>query len=207
MLSKILDISTKICKVCFENIDFAFNSAICNKCFNALECIYEQFDINGIDVECIYNYDEEFSKLLYRFKGCYDYELKDIFLCRQKCYLKIKYSDFFMVPVPSWKQEDEIRGFNHVIEIFKLLNLPIINCLEKKENFKQSNLPKVEREKIKNKLKVINGHVIKNKKILIIDDVLTTGSTIKAVINLLENYSPKIIKVLILARKCRKKAK
>ena len=199
--------ATNICKVCFKNIDFGIDNYICNKCFNELDCIYNVFFINNVKALCIYNYDESLTNLLYRFKGCFDYELKDVFLSRQKSYLKTKFFNYYMVPIPSWKEDDEIRGFNHVEEIFKTLNIPIIKCLRKKERFKQSELKKREREKIKQKIEIVNGDLLKGKNILIVDDVMTTGSTIKAAINLINYYDPKKIKVLILARKCRKNKK
>ena len=42
-----------------------------------------------------------------------------------------------------------------------------------------------------------------NKKILIVDDVMTTGSTVKHAIEIIKKKKPKIIKVLILAKNCR----
>ena len=42
-----------------------------------------------------------------------------------------------------------------------------------------------------------------NKKVLIVDDVLTTGSSIKASIELLKKYKPKKMKGLVVAEKCR----
>lgn len=172
-----------------------------------MDYIYEEFEIKNVKAVCIYNYDDVFANLLYRFKGCFDYELKDAFISRQKSYLKIKYLNYVLIPVPSWKEDDETRGFNHIEEIFKSLKLPIIKCLRKKEKFKQSGLTKQERKKIKQKIEVIDGTLLKDKNILIVDDVMTTGSTISAVIELLAQYQPKNIKVLVLARKCRKNKK
>lgn len=198
---------THTCKVCFQTIDFGFDRHICDKCFNDLVCIYDQFELKNVNVMCIYDYNETLANLLYRFKGCFDYELKDIFLSRQITYLKIKYLKYTLVPIPSWVEDDDIRGFNHVEEIFKLLNLPIIKCLRKKEKFKQSSLNKKNRENVKQKLEIIDEQKIVGENILIVDDVMTTGSTIKAAIDLVSEYRPKSISVLILARKCRKNKK
>ena len=116
----------------------------------------------------------------------------------------MKYFGYYIVCIPSSLEDDKKRGFNHVEEIFKLLNLNHINVLRKKFAFKQSDLPKKEREKIIDKLEVIDGFKIKDKKILLVDDVLTTGSSIKSAIRLITKYHPKDIKVLVLAHNCRK---
>jgi predicted amidophosphoribosyltransferase len=45
-----------------------------------------------------------------------------------------------------------------------------------------------------------NGEQIRDKKILIVDDVFTTGSTVKSMIRLLERYKPKKIQILLLSK-------
>ena len=152
----------------------------------------------------IYRYNNFFKSLLYQFKGCYDIELRNVFLEKQLPFLKMKYFGYYIVCIPSSLEDDKKRGFNHVEEIFKLLNLNHINVLRKKFAFKQSDLPKKEREKIIDKLEVIDGFKIKDKKILLVDYVLTTGSSIKSAIRLITKYHPKDIKVLVLAHNCRK---
>ena len=119
-------------------------------------------------------------------------------------YLKLKFYGYYIVYIPSSMEDDKKRGFNHVKEMFRSLNLKSIDCLRKKYKFKQSSLSKKEREKIIDKLEVIDGKLITGKKILIVDDVLTTGSSIKAAIKLITKYHPKLIKVLVLAHNCRK---
>lgn len=152
----------------------------------------------------IYRYNNFFKSLLYQFKGCYDIELRDVFLEKQAFYLRIKYFGYYLVYIPSSFEDDKKRGFNHVEEIFKLLNLKYIKLLRKKYHFKQSDLSKKEREKIIDKLEIIDGFRVKDKKILLVDDVLTTGSSIKSAIRLITKYQPKDIKVLVLAHNCRK---
>ena len=115
--------------------------------------------------------------------------------------LKILYHDYLVIPIPSWKDDDNKRDFNHVFEIFSSLNLKMCPCLHKKENIKQSSLNKEQRLKTKNLY--IDKVNLTNKKILIVDDVMTTGSTVKHAIEIIKKKKPKIIKVLILAKNCR----
>lgn len=196
---------TNICKICFKKFESINHKAeICQNCYDKFECIYENWKICNIDILAIYRYNNFFKSLLYQFKGCYDIELRNVFLEKQLPFLKMKYFGYYIVCIPSSLEDDKKRGFNHVEEIFKLLNLNHINVLRKKFAFKQSDLPKKEREKIIDKLEVIDGFKIKDKKILLVDDVLTTGSSIKSAIRLITKYHPKDIKVLVLAHNCRK---
>lgn len=159
-----------------------------------------KFNAFGHEAIAVYDYNETIKKLIYVYKGCYDYELKDIFLSRFIPYLKIKYEGYVIVPVPSYKIDDEKRGFNHVMEIAKNLNLPIENLLRKKNKIKQSSLTYKDRLKSDNNFELTNEEKLKNKKILIIDDVFTSGATIYHAISLIKKLDPKKIKVLVISK-------
>ena len=196
-----------MCKVCFSEIKkyglYALrkDACICQKCFNELNPILNRYIIDGIEIFVIYRYDDALRNKLFELKGCYDIELSQIFLSRFIYELRLLYKGYTIVPLPSSKEDDEIRGFNHVYEIFKYLNLPIVNAIKKKYNFKQSELSKKERENILSKLEICDESELYGKKILIVDDVLTTGSSVKAAIKMIKKCHPKKIKVLILSRK------
>lgn len=147
----------------------------------------------------IYDYDEEVQKNLYQFKGCFDYELAGVFLDYFRVYLFIKYFGYVLVPAPSAIDADKERGFNHVVEIFKTLHLKMNCCIHKTSNTKQSDLNAEERKKIKDNL-VIDDVSFYKKKVLIVDDVYTTGSTVKAMIDLVKSKNPKKIKVLVMSK-------
>ena len=115
-------------------------------------------------------------------------------------YLKLRYKGFYLVPIPSYYLEDEKRGFNHVVELYNRLKLPMLNIMEKTENVKQAKLKKKDRENIKNRFKCSDLKIIKDKKILIVDDVYTTGSSVMAIIDLLKVGKPKKIEVLVMAK-------
>ena len=65
----------------------------------------------------------------------------------------------------------------------------------------QSKLKKEERQKnIQNVYELKNKQILKNKKILLIDDIYTTGSTVNECCKILRQAEPKSIDVLTIAK-------
>ena len=126
--------------------------------------------------------------------------MKDIFLNLFIKELKIYFSGYKVIPIPSYKKDDELRDFNHVVEVFKMIGLDVLQIIEKTEHFKQAEKSAKERQSIKKYLQLNNEKSLKKDRVLIVDDIYTTGSTMKAAINLVEKLNPKEIKVLVLAK-------
>ena len=177
------------------------DSYLCFSCQKKLIPHFQNFEIDGIEGLSIYEYDDNFKSLLYQFKGCYDIELAPIFLNRFKRELHLLYRNYVLVAAPSYYLEDEKRGFKHVEKIFECINLPVCYPIKKQTPFKQAEHSKKERGRIKEHLVLTNSEMIMNKNILIVDDVSTTGSTLKAIINLVRNVKPKKIKILVVSRR------
>lgn len=204
---KILKNQTNHCKICFKEInDFSLhnflnkNNVVCEECFKKFVPKFIHFKHGDVRCLSIYNYDANIKDLLYKYKGCYDYELKSVFLNRYLWYLKLKYYGFKVITLPSYALDDERRGFNHVKEIAKLLNLPILDILIKTKPHKQADQTAAGRKKIKEVLQLSHVEAIENNKILILDDVHTTGSSIQAAIDLIKEGKPKKIEVLVIAK-------
>ena len=197
---------TKICKLCFKSfypkdIVHIFNDInVCLNCFREIEPKFIEFKVGQYKAISIYEYGDKIKELLYQFKGCFDIEISDVFLGRYARELKLMYEGYLVVPVPSYYEDDEIREFNHVEEMFKFLKLPMRKVIVKTDKIKQADKHYNERQEIGNHLKLIGGEDLKNKKLLIVDDVYTTGSTVKAVISLLETLRPKTIKILVMSK-------
>ena len=201
------------CRICFKKItDYSLYNLInkknilCENCFDKFKAKFYRFSIDNIPGMAIYDYDENMKNLIYKFKGCYDYELKDVFLARYLTYLRFMFHGYVIIPVPSYFLDDERRGFNHVIEIFKPLKLKILPIISKTKSHKQSDHSSKERLDITNVLSIDKNVSLKGKNILLVDDILTTGSTLFSCIELIKNLNPNKIQILVIA-KTKKKSK
>lgn len=198
---------TKTCKICFKEIKdnnlftlFDKYQLFCKNCLDSLKPTFCEFKEDKVRCLSIYSYDENVQNYLYQIKGCYDIELAPLFLYRYKTVLSLKYMGWTMVPIPSWIDDDKVREFNHVEEIFKPLKLKMIRCLSKTQKYKQSDQSKEHRKDIMNVLKMSHIENISKIKLLLVDDVYTTGNTIRAAIQLLKEAGAKKIQVLVMAK-------
>ena len=190
-------------KVIEENFNslFSENKKICYECYNNFKIRNTRFKICGVDGVILYWYDDFFKDILYKYKGCFDYVLKDIFLDYNVDCLKKKYKGYSVVLAPSNKEDEIKRGFNHLEEIFKCLKLPIIKCFKKSKKWKQSDKKYSERVQIQKIIKIDKTCLMGVKRVLVVDDVLTSGSTIKTLISQLPSNIDK--KVLVLSSNCK----
>lgn len=164
-----------------------------------------------------------FNELIYAFKYeglirklILDYKFNDkpyikntlveILLNNEKIFEKIKKYDT-IIPVPISSKRKKERGYNQSLlianEIAKRTKINIVNnCLIKTKNIvEQSKLNKEERIKnIDGVYKLENSQLIKNKSILLIDDIYTTGSTVNECCKTIMKEDINKIGVLVLAK-------
>lgn len=198
---------TRNCLICFKKVnitDFCrlFNGKIpiCQACQIEMEPKFMKFRVDNHKATSLYDYNPFIRKLIYQYKGCYDYELHQVFLDRYAKEIKLRYFDRVIIPIPSYQNEDEQRGFNHVIETFKSVELNTLNILEKTEKHKQAISSFKQRKEVYKYLELKSYPDLSKKKVLIVDDVYTTGSTMKSAIHLIEKLNPKKIDVLVVAK-------
>ena len=87
------------------------------------------------------------------------------------------------------------RGFHHVKKIFSILDLPFLDVIKKKSDFQQK---KVHNRQIQNEFELVDNMIdLSNKKILLVDDIITTSGSIVACYNLLKGRCQRI-EVLVL---------
>lgn len=197
---------TKTCIECFTSYKskslrniMSPSSTICDKCFHNFSIKFYRFKVDGMSCLSLYDYDDYFKSRLFQFKGCYDVVLAKSFIDNFIDEIRLLFYGYTLIPIPSNESDDEERGFNHVKEIFKFLDMKMIDAFVKNKLYKQSDQTLKGREEIKNVLTFIDKVDIVDKKILLVDDVITSGNTIKTCINLLKSKGIKNIKILTLS--------
>lgn len=188
-----------LCKKCEKLLNGHVSENVLNiDNMNFQELIYI-FKYEGIIRESILKY--KFEEKSYLYKTFVNFLLKN-----DKVFENIKNYDT-IIPVPISNKRYKKRGYNQswllAMELSKLMNLTLItNCLFKaKDVIEQSKLTKEQRvENIKDVYFLTNESKIENRKILLLDDIYTTGSTVNECCRMIKKANPKKIGVLVLAR-------
>jgi len=122
-------------------------------------------------------------------------------------YIQNHIDDFdVVIPLPLSSRRKRERGFNQVTEILfesryrKTLNISEQILVRSKHTAPQTSLEKTERfENMKNSFRVHKADQIKNKHVLVVDDVTTTGATLRSARTSLIEHNPNSITLLALA--------
>ena len=198
---------------------------MCNKLCDKDLCKKCELKLNKIAKIKIDTYwDKNYRKHLYIFKyeGMIKEKLTD-FKFNEKIYIYKAFINFFIknekmcrffksydiiIPVPIHKKRKLERGYNqsaifarNIANNFKNL-IFIDDCLIKiKNNKPQSSKNRIDRENnVIGAYKLINSDKIKGKKVLLLDDIYTTGSTVDECCKILKQANPKCIDVITIAK-------
>jgi ComF family protein len=98
------------------------------------------------------------------------------------------YSDIdYIIPVPLHPKRQKQRGYNQSemigVGMSKVLKIPMLTevLIRNLETVTQTKMTKDERWKnVSGKFIISDGEILKNKHVLLVDDVVTTGSTLEA---------------------------
>ena len=144
--------------------------------------------------------DYKFNEKAYLYKT-----FEKMILKTKKTYSFLKKYDIILY-VPMFKKHKLIRGYNQSELIARKISDTLGITLEKNNlakvinTKKQSTLTKSEREKnVKNAFKLKNPEKIKDKKVILFDDIYTTGSTVNECSKILKKAGATEIAILTIA--------
>lgn len=187
------------------------NEILCQQC---LESVSYPTLTKDSDIFAAADYGDEIVKKaiwMLKYRGIKGMAEPLAELIKQRVGNKIKIQDNLIIPIPLSKKRFKERGFNHAELIAKYLTSDVdgknIGCLTNvlyKIKDTPSQVSIKNREQRLNNLKgafaVKNSHLIAGKNILFIDDVSTTGATIREARRVLRESGAKKIMALVVAR-------
>lgn len=190
------------CEICKKDS----KEPLCTECFSQIK-----FMKPHLGIHCVSTYDGVLRKALHRFKFKKRKALAEALGIVMVKYLsnaetlEIKNIDS-IIPVPLHKKRLRERGFNQAELLARIIGRyfekPVSLALERIINTKaQFDLPREERFKnITGAFKVADIRSVFNKKVLLLDDIYTTGSTIAECSKALRIAGARRIEVLTLSR-------
>ena len=134
----------------------------------------------------IWDYNEEFKKLIFSYKYNRKKSLAKLIarLIEEEFKFIIQKEKIdFIVSVPINRKRENERGYNQVDEILKQLNVNYVEIKRIKNTEKMHKLlnEKLREENIRGSFRIESDFDFKNKKILLVDDIITTGATLKEI--------------------------
>ena len=208
-----------LCSSCFGKVSFITRS-YCKKCGNSLNNILggctEENCINNMhaysQVKSIIEYNNFSKQIITSFKFNNNFRLIKLFKSWVRYILSdINCSDIkLIVPVPLHKSKLKMRGFNQssilaeIISKISGIRYDTKILFKNKKTANQSDLSKSLREKnLENVFSIRDKYLnlIKGKKIMLVDDIITTGNTVNECSKTLLNNGAKEIRVISLAKR------
>lgn len=193
------------CLLCYGSIDDAmdwkklfvnrFPNTICFQCEEKFE-FYNNDDDS--EVFSLYQYNEAMQDYLHRYKFMHDVLLAKVF--RKQIFENLRHRKEEIVPIPMHPEKLKERTFSHVDELLKQANISYVHYLEKTTMETQGGKTREERLKTPQIFQLKENVLVKNQGILLVDDIYTTGTTIRHAKELLLEAGAKSVKAFTLIR-------
>ena len=199
------------CESCLKDLPFN-DKAYCNHCGRKLK-VYAEYcstcreQLLSVDkARSVFNYDKPISSLIKRAKYDKRLYLLDMFAeYLSNLYLKSYFNADYICFVPMTEKAQKKRGYNQgeilARRVGERVNVEVVDLLEKvKETTRQAKLNRAERLKnLEGVFKVKSRKLVKDKTIVIVDDVSTTGATAENIAKKLKSAGVKTVYLLTVA--------
>lgn len=207
-LKKLPDwIYKKKCYICGSSKE---NKKVCSFCLEKIPFLAfkEVYQFSNIRIYSASLYEKNIQKLIrgikYHKQKELDYYLAKVLFKYWKS-LNTNDDEYIIIPVPMFKEKIKQRKYNHMNlianEFSRLMNYELnLTSLERTKDTKpQYKLTKKQREKNLKDAFTLNPEALKSKKILLLDDITTTGSTLNEIIKEFQKHEITDITALTIA--------
>lgn len=189
----------------------------CKMCSRPLEALADQFKVGDCCYDCvrweedpnwkgyllknqsIYVYNEQLKEMLsqYKFRG--DYILAKAF--SHKIREQLRTIDYdLLVPIPLSRKRQYDRGFNQSEALIREAGFEPTMLLQRTHGEKQSKKSRNERIHLQQVFQLKEEVSFLNKKIVLVDDIYTTGSTLRQAAKILKKGVAKEVSAVTLGR-------
>ncbi|MEK4079031.1 ComF family protein [Solibacillus sp. FSL K6-1126] len=146
---------------------------ICSRCEQRFQRIEQQQEEGIVS---LFRYNKAMKEYLHRYKFLHDILLAKVF--NKILHEQLKNETRLIIPIPMHPKNLRLRTFAHIDELLKAANIPFAHHLIKLSTEQQSLKTREERLQTPQLFEVINPAAIKDKSLLIVDDIYTTGTTL-----------------------------
>jgi competence protein ComFC len=208
-----------LCQSCTSNLEL-IKGDICRICGRSFSLFPEQYRQGDSCYDCIrWEEDEEWEGVLQQNRSLYVYndflkgviakikyrgdaELIKAFYPIARSKFKSNFRKFLLVPVPLSEERQYERGFNQAEIFAKSLTSNVQPLLKRVTHEEKQSKKTRENRMLKkhNSFKVFDEDSVKEKSILLIDDVYTTGSTLRYAAKVLKDAGADQISSITFAR-------
>lgn len=199
----------KICDKCGSEV--SMHAFVCDRCHHYVKTDKHDWHFNK--ARSAFSYEKPVIELVLRLKYNAEGDIAK-FAAPLLAETAAKYgiTADLIIPVPLAPKRLKERGYNQseliATELSKIINVPIISnfLVRIKHTEAQKKMSPGERQENLHGAFEIHApySVVKGKRILLIDDVLTTGATVNECARIIRRAKPKSVEVLTIASVCTK---
>jgi competence protein ComFC len=198
---KFVHISGETCRICgrpFALLEAEYRNG--NVCLDCKRWEDDERWTGSLDKNiALYTYTNFTKELIARFKFRGDYVLAEVFAADFRKALQVFQYDY-IVPIPLSEDRLYERGFNQAEAVIRAAGLVPSHVLTRVHTEKQSKKSRHERIHLEQVFNVKSDLDLRGKTIMIVDDIYTTGSTLRHAAKLLKENGAVKVYSLTLAR-------